>query len=72
MQLVIVFATLFQFALGTPIDATGATNSPGFLSGNMIQLPLNVPVNACGNSVNVIGVGNGAGGNSCTNTSENL
>ncbi|MEU3219348.1 chaplin [Streptomyces sp. NPDC006971] len=44
-----------------------AIGSPGVLSGNVIQLPLHVPVNACGNSVNVIGVLNPTFGNTCAN-----
>jgi hypothetical protein len=40
-----------------------AVGSPGFLSGNVIQVPVNVPVNVCGNSVNVLGLLNGVGGN---------
>ncbi|MEZ0070664.1 hypothetical protein ABIA32_006717, partial [Streptacidiphilus sp. MAP12-20] len=44
-----------------------ATNSPGFLSGNLIQVPIHIPVNVCGNSVNVIGALNPAFGNSCEN-----
>ncbi|MEV6753714.1 chaplin family protein [Streptomyces sp. NPDC051214] len=47
----------------------GATGSPGILSGNSVQAPVEVPVNACGNSANVVGVGNPAMGNSCANTS---
>lgn len=39
--------------------------SPGVLSGNLVQVPVHVPVNACGNSVNVIGALNPAVGNSC-------
>ncbi|MFD3544962.1 chaplin family protein [Streptomyces sp. NPDC058655] len=49
-------------------DATGqAERSPGLLSGNLVQLPVNVPVDACGNTVNVVGVLNPAAGNRCTN-----
>ncbi|MFD4659059.1 chaplin family protein [Kitasatospora sp. NPDC058444] len=44
-----------------------AANSPGVLSGNSVQAPVDVPVNACGNSVNVAGVGNPAFGNDCAN-----
>ncbi|QMU79508.1 chaplin [Streptacidiphilus sp. PB12-B1b] len=48
--------------------ATGAANnSPGVLSGNLIQVPVHVPVNACGNTVNVIGLLNPAFGNHCEN-----
>lgn len=31
--------------------------SPGVLSGNQIQIPINIPINICGNSVNILGVG---------------
>jgi len=44
-----------------------ATNSPGVLSGNLVQVPVHVPVNVCGNSVDVIGLLNPAFGNSCAN-----
>jgi hypothetical protein len=47
----------------------GAHNSPGVLSGNSVQAPVHVPVNVCGNSVNVIGVLNPAFGNKCANGS---
>ncbi|GAA1885239.1 LAXTG-anchored chaplin ChpC [Streptomyces durmitorensis] len=48
----------------------GASDSPGVLSGNSVQLPVHVPVNVCGNSVNVVGVLNPAVGNNCANTSD--
>ncbi|WUV39245.1 chaplin [Streptomyces sp. NBC_01450] len=44
-----------------------AVGSPGVLSGNVIQVPIHVPVNACGNTVDVIALLNPAFGNSCTN-----
>ena len=44
-----------------------AADSPGVLSGNLIQVPVNVPVNVCGDSVSVIGLLNPAFGNSCSN-----
>ncbi|WP_311137682.1 chaplin [Streptomyces sp. I6] len=48
--------------------ATGvASGSPGVLSGNVIQIPVHVPMNACGNSVNLIAVLNPAFGNLCVN-----
>ncbi|MFB7494917.1 chaplin family protein [Streptomyces sp. NPDC056161] len=42
-------------------------DSPGVGSGNTVQVPVDVPVNVCGNSVDVIGVGNAATGNHCAN-----
>ncbi|MET8682192.1 chaplin [Streptomyces sp. NPDC004647] len=41
--------------------------SPGIASGNVIQAPVHVPVNATGNAVNVIGVMNPAFGNRAVN-----
>ncbi|MDX2294870.1 MULTISPECIES: chaplin [Streptomyces] len=46
-----------------------AVGSPGVGSGNTIQLPVHVPVNLCGNTVNVVGLLNPAAGNACANTS---
>ena len=54
-------------------DATAngvAENSPGFLSGNLIQVPIDADLNVCGNTVNVIGLGNPAFGNHCANGEE--
>ncbi|MFC1418002.1 chaplin [Streptacidiphilus cavernicola] len=49
-------------------NAYGAAfGSPGVLSGNVIQIPIDVPINVCGNSVNVIGALNPAFGNHCSN-----
>jgi small neutral amino acid transporter SnatA (MarC family) len=45
-----------------------AVNSPGVLSGNVIQAPLHLPVNACGNTVSVIGLLNPTFGNTCENS----
>ena len=48
--------------------ATGAAvGSPGVLSGNLVQIPIDIPVNACGNSLNLIGALNPAFGNTCVN-----
>lgn len=44
--------------------------SPGLISGNTIQLPVHVPVNVCGNTVNVAGLLNPAAGNGCANVSD--
>jgi hypothetical protein len=49
-----------------------AIGSPGVLSGNLIQVPVHVPVNVCGNTVNVIGLLNPAFGNSCANISNGV
>ncbi|KOV95162.1 chaplin [Streptomyces sp. NRRL B-3648] len=44
-----------------------AAKSPGVLSGNVIQVPIHVPVNVCGNTVDVIALLNPAFGNACVN-----
>jgi hypothetical protein len=52
-------------------DAQGAAiGSPGVLSGNLLQVPVHVPVNVCGNTINVIGLLNPAFGNHCENVSD--
>ncbi|WBO66251.1 chaplin [Streptomyces camelliae] len=49
-------------------DASGvAAHSPGVISGNVLQIPIHVPINVCGNSVNFIGLLNPAFGNTCVN-----
>ncbi|MFD9127331.1 chaplin [Kitasatospora sp. NPDC059571] len=44
-----------------------AVGSPGVLSGNLIQVPVHVPVNVCGNSIGVVSLLNPTLGNSCAN-----
>ncbi|MGV9314727.1 chaplin [Streptomyces sp. NPDC003691] len=49
-------------------NANGAAaNSPGVLSGNVIQIPVHVPINVCGNTVNIIALLNPTLGNACVN-----
>lgn len=48
-------------ALGT------AVGSPGVISGNVIQVPVHIPVNVCGDTVDVIGLLNPSFGNTCAN-----
>ncbi|MGK5730418.1 chaplin [Streptomyces sp. URMC 124] len=45
-----------------------AVNSPGVVSGNVIQVPVQVPVNACGNTINIVGLLNPTFGNTCVNS----
>ncbi|MER5193426.1 chaplin [Streptomyces sp. NPDC002755] len=47
-----------------------AVGSPGVLSGNVVQVPVNIPVNVCGNSISIIGLLNPAFGNTCANVSD--
>jgi small secreted domain DUF320 len=44
-----------------------AVGSPGVLSGNNIQVPVHIPVNVCGNTVNVLSALNPTFGNVCVN-----
>ena len=46
-----------------------AAHSPGVLSGNVVQVPVHVPINLCGNTVNIIALLNPAFGNTCVNAS---
>jgi ChpA-C len=46
-----------------------AVGSPGVASGNNVQVPVHVPVNICGNTVDVVGVANPAVANHCANVS---
>ncbi|MBX7468949.1 chaplin [Streptomyces sp. MAG02] len=46
-----------------------ADSSPGALAGNAVQLPVDLPVNVCGNTVDVLGLLNPSAGNTCANAS---
>ncbi|MGC5346638.1 chaplin family protein [Streptomyces sp. DT24] len=51
-------------AAGHGAGAHGAAvNSPGVISGNTVQVPVDVPVNVVGNTINVVGLLNPAFGN---------
>ena len=63
-------ACLFVGAGSAAADAVAnglAYGSPGVLSGNQIQVPVEVELNVCGNSIDVIGLANPAFGNICVN-----
>ncbi|MFJ8195523.1 chaplin [Streptomyces sp. NPDC096152] len=47
-----------------------SSGSPGVLSGNTVQAPVDVPVNVCGNTVDVVAGLNPAFGNSCANQAD--
>ncbi|GHH14296.1 chaplin [Streptomyces lanatus] len=75
---VIAFAASGAMAVTVPVSAAfaadaasaadgAAADSPGLLAGNTLQIPVHVPVNVCGNTVNVVGLLNPAVGNKCTN-----
>ncbi|WP_406380352.1 chaplin [Streptomyces sp. NBC_01618] len=44
-----------------------AVSSPGVVSGNVIQAPIHVPVNVCGNTISVVGLLNPTFGHTCGN-----
>lgn len=44
-----------------------AIGSPGVLSGNVVQIPIHIPVNVCGNTINIIALLNPSAGNVCVN-----
>jgi ChpA-C len=47
----------------------GAADSPGVVSGNLAQVPVHVPVDVCGDTIDVIGLLNPALGEQCANVS---
>ncbi|CAM5516818.1 Chaplin-D [Streptomyces alboniger] len=68
----IVAGAVMVLGMGAPAFADAgasgaAVGSPGVLSGNVVQVPVHVPVNVCGNSVNVIALLNPTFGNVCAN-----
>ncbi|MFD9795524.1 chaplin [Streptomyces sp. NPDC059070] len=46
-----------------------AKDSPGVASGNLLQIPVHVPVNVCGVTANLVGALNPTFGNECINNS---
>ncbi|MFB7594266.1 chaplin [Streptomyces sp. NPDC056160] len=44
-----------------------AVGSPGVVSGNTIQVPVSIPVNLCGNTIDVVGLLDPAFGDTCAN-----
>ncbi|MFD7589152.1 chaplin [Kitasatospora sp. NPDC059811] len=42
-----------------------AAGSAGVVSGNSVEVPVHIPLNVCGNSINVVGLLNPAFGNNC-------
>ncbi|MCX3062713.1 chaplin [Streptomyces beihaiensis] len=68
----VVAGTLMAVGMAAPAMADAgaegaAVHSPGVLSGNLGQVPVHVPVNVCGNTVNGIAGLNPAFGNECVN-----
>ncbi|MFI1967500.1 chaplin [Streptomyces cinnamoneus] len=44
-----------------------AKGSPGVISGNVIQVPIDIPINICGNTIDIVGLLNPTFGNTCVN-----
>lgn len=68
----VVAGAIMVLGMATPAfadaEAKGAAvGSPGVLSGNVVQVPVHVPVNVCGNTVNILAALNPAAGNKCVN-----
>ncbi|MGW0883452.1 chaplin [Streptomyces sp. NPDC002671] len=50
-----------------PDPAVGvAQDSPGVFSGNVVQVPVDVDANVCGNSIDIVGLLDPAFGNFCS------
>ena len=60
----------YGYGYGSHDDNTNgvAIGSPGLLSGNVVQVPIKIPINVCGNSLNLIAALNPAFGNVCINS----
>ncbi|MFK4071219.1 chaplin [Streptomyces sp. NPDC029674] len=69
--------TTAAFALVTVVGGAGAavadpdpvnaevSNNPGIISGNALQVPLDLGLNVCGDTINVLGALNPASNNEC-------
>ncbi|MFC5722432.1 chaplin [Streptomyces gamaensis] len=44
-----------------------AEGNPGVVSGNVVQVPVDVDTNLCGNTITIVGAMNPAMGNLCVN-----
>ncbi|MFI9244708.1 chaplin [Streptomyces sp. NPDC053086] len=53
------------FAAGPGATTGAAANSPGVVSGNVVEVPVDLGLSLCGNSIDVIGLLNPATGNAC-------
>ncbi|WEB45974.1 MULTISPECIES: chaplin [Streptomyces] len=50
-----------------PQSQGAAVQSPGVLSGNVVQSPVDTDTNVCGNTLSIVGLLNPAFGNTCVN-----
>ncbi|MEU1309574.1 chaplin [Streptomyces cinnamoneus] len=69
-------AAVLTAAVGTVVAGAGvatadagaqgaAVGSPGVISGNVIQVPIHIPINLCGNSIDIVALLNPTFGNTC-------
>jgi hypothetical protein len=61
-------ALVLASAAGASADAGAqgvAAASPGVLSGNVVQIPINLPISLCGNAIDIVGLLNPTAGNTC-------
>ncbi len=63
-----VLASSSGLAFADSGAAGAAVGSPGVISGNVIQVPINLPITVCGNSIDIIGLLNPAFGNKCVSS----
>jgi hypothetical protein len=66
--------TLLAMGVAAPAFADsdafgGAAHSPGVLSGNVVEVPVDIPVNLCGDTVDTASLLSPAFGTACVNTS---
>ncbi|GAX50312.1 chaplin [Streptomyces olivochromogenes] len=66
----VVAGAIMTLGMGAPAFADAgaegaAVGSPGVLSGNVVEVPVHVPVNLCGNTVDVIALLNPTFGSAC-------
>ncbi|MER7111095.1 chaplin [Streptomyces sp. NPDC000229] len=70
---VLTFAVAASVAGATGVahaDASAdaaAVKSPGVISGNVVQVPIHIPINLCGNTIDIVGLLNPTFGNVCIN-----
>ncbi|GGR05430.1 chaplin [Streptomyces netropsis] len=63
-------AAIAGFSGGAVADSGAkgvAAGSPGIISGNVIQVPIHVPINLCGNTIDILALLNSTNGNTCVN-----
>jgi hypothetical protein len=70
----VVAGVIMALGMASPAFADGgaeadgvAVGSPGVLSGNVVQVPIDAQINVCGNTVNILALLNPSTGNVCVN-----